>query len=161
MVADIANAYEDAAALATERGWGDTPYAIFSCVQRYATENKKTKEKSISERVWFYDKVTLPASSSSSVDTVTGEYMHVCSTDRDCVLECRAALFLLLAAPKDAALWKDMCDEECPMTFPTFCEVVRQVLTTTFKANPSRDGIPAHLVCPANPDLRTIDNIQI
>jgi hypothetical protein len=73
LVADIANQYEDAAALAHDRGWGDTPYAIFSCVQRYAIENKRTEEKSISEKVWFYDQVTIPASPNSKLETITGE----------------------------------------------------------------------------------------
>lgn len=73
MVADIASQYEVAAALAQDRGWGDTPYAIFACVQRFATDNKRTAEKSISEHVWFYENVTIPSSSTSSRDTITGE----------------------------------------------------------------------------------------
>jgi hypothetical protein len=73
LVADIARQYEVAAALAQDRGWGDTPYAIFACVQRFATDNKRTAEKSISEHVWFYEKVTIQASTNSSRDAITGE----------------------------------------------------------------------------------------
>ena len=49
-------------------------------------------------------------------------------------------MFLLIAAPTNPELWKDLCHKECPMTYPAFCEVLRQVLGTTFKANPPRDG---------------------
>ena len=111
-----------------------------ACVLEWSGNKAKSPEYCLSEKIWFIDTHTIPSVDPDCSETRSGTSSKRVGTNYNiCFAECAAAIWFLYVAPGIPTLWADMNHSTHPMTYPTFCQLFKEVLKGTIKANKGRD----------------------